>query len=263
MPDDKPSFQMSPLRPANSPAKPLQPKVSGLDEKYKQWSKTRRDDHFDELMKEADPIINKAITSYAPNSSPAVRSQARILAKKAFQSYDPKRETKLQTHLYTQLQPLQREANSYETMHVPEGVRFDIRHINEAHNRFVEENAREPSDGELADYTGLSMKRLSHARKHDKALIGEAQLLPQDDDEDSASMPATQRGETAWREMVYTELGDQDQLIYDLKTGRNGRVPMGVSAIALKLKLSPGAVSQHLDKIDKRIGEGADYEGTL
>lgn len=267
MPDTGQSKSTGPLfsslRPANKPVTREEPKVSELDKKYTQWSNSRRQDHLSELMQEAAPIISKAITSYAPNSSPAVASQAKILAKKAFETYDPKKGAKLQTHLYTQLQPLQREAGSYDTLHVPEGVRFDIRHINEAHNRFVEENGQEPSDEELADYTGLSAKRIAHVRKHDKAIIGEAQLQPADDDSDSASMPATQEGQNAWREMVYSELGDRDKLIYDLKTGRNGRVPMSVGELALKLKITPGAVSQRLSKIDERISEGEIYKDTL
>lgn len=241
----------------------MKDKPSALDDKWSQWQKTQKPEHFGELMQAAGPIIDKAITSYAPKSSPAVKSQARILAKRAFESFDPKKGAKLQTHLYTQLQPLQREAGSYETLHVPEGVRFDIRHVNEAHNRFVEEHGHEPADEELADYTGLSAKRLAHIRKYDKAIIGESQLLPEDDDEDAVSMPATQKAESAWREMVYSELGSKDKLIYDLKTGRNGRVPMGVSEIGLKVKLSPGAISQRLSKIDHRIAEGQEYKDVL
>jgi len=213
-------------------------------------------------MKVAEPIISKAITSYAPNSSPAVKSQAKVLAKGAFETFDPKKNAKLQTHLYIQLQPLQREVQAYDTMHVPERVRFDIRHVNEAHNRFVEENGREPNEEELADYTGLAVGRISHIRKFDKAIIGESQLMPEDDDSDM-SMPETNRGQTAWREMVYMELNDRDKLIYDLKTGRNGRVPMSVNEIATKLKITPGAISQHLAKIDHRISEGVQYEKTL
>jgi DNA-directed RNA polymerase specialized sigma subunit len=255
--------QISALRPAGRPVTPMAEKPSPLDDKWAQWKKTKRPEHMNELMQESQPIIDKAVTSYAPKSSPAVRSQAKILARKAFDSYDPNKGTKLRTHLYTQLQPLSREAGSYDTLHTPEGVKFDIRHVNEAHNRFVEEHGQEPADEELADYTGLSMKRIAHIRKFDKAVIGESRLMPEDDDENSASMPATQRGQTAWREMVYSELGGRDKLIYDLKTGRNGRVPMTVSEVALKLKLSPGAVSQRLSKVDQRIAEGQEYEDVL
>ena len=258
-----PKFQYSALRPANRPVTPMADKPSPLDDKWAQWNKTKKPEHLGELMQTAEPIIGKAITSYAPNSSPAVKSQAKILAKKAFETYDPKKGAKLQTHLYTQLQPLQREAGSYDTLHTPEGVRFDMRQINESHNRFVNENGHEPNDEEFADYTGLSAKRIAHVRKHDKAVIGESQLLPEDDDEDSVSMPATQQGQNAWREMVYSELGNRDKLIYDLKTGRNGRVPMGVSEIAMKVKLSPGAISQRLSKIDQRLAEGQEYEDVL
>lgn len=266
MPDNpqQPKFETpSPLKPAGKPTgSPLQvQKTSDLDAKWQQWSKTRKPEHFNELMTAANPILDKAITSYAPKSSPAVRSQAKILAKKAFASYDPKKGAKLQTHLYTQLQPLQREAGSYDTLHVPEGVRFDIRHVNEAHNRFVEESGREPSDDELADYTGLSKKRLSHVRKLDMAVIGESSLMPEDDDADSdIGMPETQQHQSAWRDMIYMELSDPDKLMYDLKLGRNGRKPLGVSEIAKKFKISPGAVSQRLAKIDQRINEGEAFK---
>ena len=257
-------FSFSPLRPNNKPAGPTQAaRISPLDQKYTQWQQSKKSEHFAELMQTANPIIDKAITSYAPKSSPAVRSKAKILAKGAFESYDPSKGTKLQTHLYTQMQPLQREAMSYETMHVPEGVRFDMRNLNDSHNSFVADNDREPSDGELSDYTGLSSKRIAHIRKFDKAIIGEARLMPADDDENSVSMPEVSRGENVWREMVYSELVPRDQLMYDLKTGRNGRVPMGVSAIAVKLKLSPGAVSQRLAMIDKRLADGLEYTDVL
>ena len=262
-PGKPPAFQFSALRPANKPVTPLVDQPSPLDQKYEQWKKTGRPEHLAELMTAADPIVGKAVTSYAPKSSPAVRSKAKILAKAAFESYTPGKGAKLQTYLYSQLQPLQREAAAYETLHTPEGVRFDMRHVNEAHNRFVEENEREPSDEELADYTGLSAKRLAHIRKFDKMIIGEAKLMPGDDDEDSMSMPATQQGINAWREMVYSELGPRDKLIFDLKTGRNGRVPMGVTEIAAKLKITPGAVSQRLATVDRRLTEGIDYDDVL
>ena len=264
MPEKTPSpFQISPLRPSNKPPTPMQTKASPLDDMYAQWQKKQTPENMMAVMKEAMPIVTKAITSYAPKSSPAVRSKAKVLIKGAIESYSPDKGTKLQTHLYTQLQPLQREAMSYDTLHIPEGVRFDMRHLNDAHNRFSEENGREPNEDELADYTGISTSRIAHVRKFDKAIIGEAQLMPADDDEGSMSMPATQEAGNAWRDMVYSELGPRDKLIFDLKTGRNGRVPMGVSEIAMKLKVSPGAVSQRLAMVDKRLVEGEEYKDVL
>jgi DNA-directed RNA polymerase specialized sigma subunit len=236
-------------------------KTDKLDDSWKAWKAEPSPVTMATLMQHADPIIGKAMTSYAPNSSPAVRSKAKILARSAFDSYDPAKGAKLQTHLHIQLQPLRREAMSYETLHVPENVRFDIRDMHAAHNNFVTENGREPSDRELADYTGISTKRVAHIRRFDKSIVGEGQFTKHDDDENDTTLPESSRGTKLWADAVYEEMGDQDKLIYDLKTGRNGRTsPTAVIDIARKLKMTPSAISQKLSKIDARMAEGEDYD---
>lgn len=263
-------FTFSALSPTGSMVKPKtqaqqqqqQAKKLTLDEQWGQWNKTKNPQDLKNLMTELDPIINKAITSYAPNSSPAVRSQARILARKALTNYDPKKGTKLQTYLHIQLQPLQREAGTYDTLHIPEAVRYDIRDVNDAHNRFVEENGREPNDDELSDYTGLSSRRITRIRRADRNVFSEGQLTPYDDDSDEGAvdLPAVRQADSAWQGMVYTELNERDKLIYDLRTGRNGRGrALSVTEIAKKLKVSPAAISQRLKLISDRIAEGAEY----
>jgi len=51
-----------------------------------------------------------------------------------------------------------------------------------------------------------------------------------------------------------------DKQIYEMKTGRNHRSSKTTSAIARKLRITAGAVSQRLAKIAGRIAEGKELE---
>jgi DNA-directed RNA polymerase specialized sigma subunit len=133
---------------------------------------------------------------------------------------------------------------------------MDLGALNEAHNKFVDEHGREPSEGELADYTGLSKKRIAHIRKYDKSQTFETRLQGSDSQE-NVSMPTVVDEADMWEDYVYQSLSGRDQLIYDLRTGKQGsQRPLGVSEIAKKLKMSPSAVSQRLSKISEEIQRG-------
>jgi len=229
-----------------------------LDADWVKWNNSGLDTDFDTVMKDVQPIIDKAVISYAPNSSPAVRSKAKVLAAKAIRSFDPKQGTKLQTHLFTQMQPLQREAGAYTTVHAPERVHLDLKKVKEMQRQFFDEHGRDPNDDELADFTGLSRKRLRHIRKFNKGLLGEGVF--EETSESGTGLPKTIEAANLWEDFVYSELGPQDKLIYDLKTGHNGRKQLPITAIARKLRISSGAVSQRLGRIANRIAEGKQLE---
>lgn len=246
--------------PSNGVAKPAAPKKDDLESAWKDWS-TNRDDAqaTQRFMQAANPVINSAITSYAPNSSPAVRSQAKILVRRAANSYDPKKGVKFSTYLHTQLQPLRREALSYNTVYMPERVRMDLSALNAKNNEFVDANGYEPSDTDLADYTGLSTKRINHLRKYDRQQVSEQSLQAAGDD-DPRHMPNVETI-SLWEDYVYDGLGDIDKRIYDLKTGKHGtQRGLSVNEIAKKLKLSPSAVSQRTKRVADLLAEGAQYE---
>jgi len=232
-----------------------------MDEQWQTWNNDRSQANMDALVQTTGPVIDKALTSYAPGSSPAVKSQAKILTRKAIENFDPNRGTKFQSHLYTQLQPLQRESMSYETLYAPERVRFDLRQVRDQSNQFNLENGRDPNDDELADFTGISKRRIAHLRRFDKMVLSEGRFTPEDDDADDSTLPGTEQAAKIWQAAVYEDLGNTDKLIYDLRTGRNGRSDaMSVTAIGKKLKMSPSAVSQRLKRISDKISEGAEYE---
>jgi len=248
----------NPLQASMSQVSAPEPKT--LDEAYERWSKKPNKVHLGYVINQAKPVIDKAVSSYAPHPSPSIKSFAKVLTKNAIQTYDPSKGAKLQTHLFNQLRQLQREAYSYNTVHVPEKVRFDLSDVRKVHNQFVEENGREPNDDELADATGLSTKRIAKMRLYDRSLVNEDVLHEAEASETGGAPPILQEAASIWEDAVYDSLSESDKLIYDLKLGRNGRKPMALKDIAKKLRISSSAVSQRLKKISDMLAEGADVE---
>ena len=58
-----------------------------------------------------------------------------------------------------------------------------------------------------------------------------------------------------WEEMVYHDLGDTDQTVFDYLLGAHGRKQLTTSDIARKLGITPSAVSQRATKIQDMLDE--------
>ena len=232
-----------------------------LDNAYVAWANDPTPANMSSVMGKAGRDIDSAVTSYAPNSAPAVRSKAKILLKRAIESYDPS-QARLRTHIHNQLRPLGRESNSYNTLHVPERVSQDLSYLHEWTQRFKEEKGHDPSDMELADFSKLSKKRIAHIRRYDKNQVFEGTRIgSQSGDEDvGAGTEALRVSEAAdlWEDYVYDGLSKQDKLVYDLKTGKGNAIPRSVNEIAERLKITASAVSQRLKNIATKIQEGAE-----
>lgn len=230
------------------------PKEDSLDQLWTEWSQKQNKQNMMKLMDATRPVMEKAVTTYAPKSPPAVRSYARLLTRQAIQTFDPKHGVKFKTYLFTQLQPLRREAGLYDTLHVPERIRFDRTTLNQKNNEFVDEHGREPNEQELADFSGISVKRLQHVRKYDRMQLPEDVTRAKSDEEDEM-IPEVAHTHLATA-FVYEGLNDRDKLIYDLKTGKGGsQRPLTVNEIAAKLGITASAVSQRLSMIDRQIAE--------
>lgn len=197
--------------------------------------------------------IASVMTNTGANVSPILKSHAKIYLLKALQTYDPTKGVKLSTHIYSQLRPLQREVFSHETLYVPERIRYDMGPVNRAQSELEEELGRSPNDEEVADRAGVSVKLLNRVRSYNRPAVYESKLIAGEDNK--GYLPGVQSSTAdIMRGLVYGSLGATDKAIVDLKLGANGE-PMSVTDIAHKVGLSPGAVSQRMEKIERRISE--------
>lgn len=208
------------------------------------------------LLRAVDPVIGTALHSYAPMGGPNARSKARMMAMKAFESYEPERGN-LKTHLLSQLRGLQRvQGQSQQIISIPERVVLDRQHLAEEEKVLRDNLGRDPSDMEIANNTGLSLKRINYIRLakpgvNTGSIMDEtgAPFSPQ------ATIPGTDMPGMVWEEMIYNDLGPIDQAIMDFSLGLHGSPTLGNREIAQRLGVTPSAITQRKTRIQAMLDE--------
>ena len=237
-----------------------------FDTLYPQWQTTRTPENNTAILKTLQPVIDTAVMSYAGQAaSPTIRSKAKMMALKALDTYDPRRGN-VRTHLLSQLQSLRRvSAQTQNIISIPEQVSLDFSRLSENENELRDQLGRDPADDELADATGLSVRRIQKIRAFNQPVAEGMTTRDVGPDDsyggDSASnIPGSTRATDAWFKFVYEDLSPVDKLIADMTLGRNGRKKSSTQDIARRLNITPGAVSQRAAKIqvmlDKQYTQG-------
>ncbi len=232
-----------------------QAKATDLNTAYETWQQRQDPTNMRALLKAADPVIGRAITQYAGGDK-AMRARAKRLAVQAFRNYDPKHETKLKTHLMIRLRPLQREyTRRTSPLAVPERVQLDQLRLRTAEQALTETYGREPSDDEIAEYMGLSKRRIAHVRSYAKGVLAESQMR---NAEGELQLPGSEQVTSSdiWVEYVHHDLDPKDKKIMEWKTGYGGHDVLSTNEIAKRLRISPSAVSQRAAKIAQRLEAG-------
>lgn len=211
------------------------------------------------LLKQLDPVIKTALTSYGGGAagSPTLRGRAKRLALDAAKTYDPNRGS-LQTHVMSHLRRLHRVGGrEQQIISVPERLMLASQQLGAAETELTDRHGRLPSTRELADHTGLSLKRIAQIRSM-KAPVAEGSYLQRYATDENFEMPASvvpgQAGQE-WEELVYQDLDPIDQTIMEHGLGLHGVQRLGGSEIAKKLGISPSAVSQRTARIQQLLDE--------
>jgi len=228
---------------------------------FQKWQKKPTPATRSALLKQVDPVINQAIQTYGGSSkgSPTLRSHARQIALKSFTTYDPQRAS-LRTHLMNQLRGIQRPAaQEAQIVRLPEAVALNKQHLDETEKELAYRMGRDPSDQQLSDHTGLSLKRIQYIRQA-RPTVSHGSAMTGGDGEARAELPVSNipgmdRQAEGWEELMYYDLDDVDQFIFDRMLGRHGVKAWPLKRIANKLGITPSAASQRADKIQKMLDE--------
>lgn len=236
-----------------------------FDTVYTQWQQAKTPETNTALLKTIQPVIDTAVTSYAGNNAnPTLRSRAKIMALKALDTYDPNRGN-VRTHLLSQLQSLRRlSAQSQNIVSIPEQVGLDYGTLADAEAELYDELSRDPTDDELANKTGLSVRRIRKVRAFNQPISEGAtqQVTDESPPGDVASaVPGATSAEDAWFNFVYDDLSPTDKLVADMTLGRHGRRRASTQDIAQRLNITPGAVSQRAAKIQAMLDKRHTYGG--
>jgi DNA-directed RNA polymerase specialized sigma subunit len=233
-----------------------------FDTLYPQWKANPTPELNTQIVHTIQPIVDTAVSSYVGKSpSPTMRSRARLMALKALESYDPNKGN-VKTHLLSQMQSLRRlAAKEQNIISIPEQVGLDFQRLSASENELRDSLSRDPTDDELADATGLSVKRIKKIRSFNQPISEGMTAMSSGDSDDNTNteiaslLPNNNRETDAWLEFVYGDLSPTDKLIMDMTLGRNGRRKASTQEIAQRLRISPGAVSQRAAKIQSMIDQ--------
>lgn len=223
---------------------------------YDTWAADPTPEANAQILKDLDPMIDKAIRTHVGTNNPLYRSRARQMALSGLRTYDPTR-GRLQSHLYSQLQGLKRYAGQQQNiLKVPERVLLDRRTLQAAQTELEDRLGREPTDEELGRETGFSVRRLARIRSFNPATSEGFLDSVAQAGEGGGLNPAVETESDMWTRMVYDDLGAIDKKVMEWGLGLNGRQPLSTQEIARRLSITPGAVSQRKLKIQQLLDQG-------
>lgn len=225
---------------------------------YEAWQTNQTPAGNATFLKAIDPIVQKGLKMYA-DQNPLASSRARLVALDAARKYDPKR-SRLQSHMLNQMQSLRRiNRQQQEVLRVPERILLERNRLQEYEQELADEYGREPSDAELADRLGVSLRRLAKIRKYQPGMsTGQLSAADPEQGMPGVKIPGQQEAEDYWAEIVYMDLAPLDQKVMELSLGMNGHPKLSNKEIAKRLNRSPGAITQRKMKIQKLLDQEQD-----
>ncbi len=224
-------------------------------ELWKSWRKTGDPQQMNTLMQSIDPYLQSYVNKYAtsPLPRPALESQARILAVKALQTYDPKFGTQLNTHVGNELKHLHRYVLEYQNVgKIPENRGIAISRFKNVKSNLEEELGREPTVIELADSLGWSsneVERMQQELRQDLNVIQGKEESFFDSSYNTSDMA---------RDMVdyvYWSSSPLEQKVMEYWFGLGGTPKLSVTQMAAKLHKTETEIRRISKEIASRINQ--------
>lgn len=218
------------------------------------WQKHQDDaDATEEVLRRMRPTISSAINSYAKGMDDKLAVKAARLTLDALRTYDPSRGANPATYVFHSLKRLNRlGARAQNIIPQSEYASAESRLVREAFDRFVDDRGRDPSMSELADLTGLSVRKLEKVLDRG-AVVNESATLTEDSRKDTIGQ--SDLTDDDYFEYVYASVDPINQKIMEWSSGKHGVRPLSNNQIAAKLHISPAAVSQRRGKIQGMLSD--------
>lgn len=216
------------------------------------------------IIDEHKKFIDGTVHNLIGQASPVIQTRAYLMAADSVRKYDPSKGVPLKNWIAQGLQGL-RSLNRgiTEVISVPEKLRRKAAIVARTRDELRESLNREPSYEELADATGVPVKhqqRMLRGALWSKAEGSLLANLEAGDDEASDNTPSLKKDpQEEIRDYVYHDLDDVDKQIFRGRMGYGGDPIAPNQEIAAKLNLTPSAVSQRANRIQKRL-EGATWQ---
>lgn len=216
---------------------------------WQEWRQRKTKDSSVALLNEFRPMIYKEVYRHGgllPKSFLEV--EAKRLAFNAFDTYDPKKNTRLSTHVANTLRGLGRLNYTYQNaLRMPEERQRKYSLFTEAREKLKDRLGRAPSIQELSDE--LVWPEDEVGRMERDVHVETSESVGGEDAMSSvfavSSSPVV--------DFLYHDMEPEEKIIFESLTGYKGHPQLSMSGIARKLGLSEPQVRRKRDKLAEKI----------
>ncbi len=222
------------------------PKAKDL-ELWRKWKQTQSEADLDALIKQMWPVMRRETGRWAAIVSPSfLDNEAKLLAIKAFNSYNPNAGATLSTHLTNQLKKLSRVAYARQsTLSVPEQKRLIYNQYNHAYRQLEDQTGRPPTLNDIADHMRLPPKRLQSIVN----TVGKKEFM------ESSDGPAfvQHMDDPEVIDLAYHDMTPVQKKIFEMRTGYGGNAVKSGAGIMQATGLTQGQLSYQLNQIKELL----------
>lgn len=221
------------------------------DALIRRWRSSRDLQSYNELRSRHSGLIFKQVNTYASSGvpRPALEAEANKLFDDAVNNYKPTSAASFSTFLVYYLKRLDRyNRKNQDTARIPEALSLRIGEHDRVRNQLAEELMREPTPQEIAKQMGMSKSRVMQLQNSRRQDLYEGGFEGQTTNHSlrAANMHALHD--------LGEELTGQEKEVYEYLTGLNGKPKItNKIALAKKLGMSPGRISQITSSISKKL----------
>jgi len=217
-----------------------------------EWQKTKDPDLFAKLVIRYQPVIHKVVNKYRTvGVAPAtLRAQATSQLIKAFKSYDANKGAQPTTHIWNNLQKVQRiAAESQISGHIPENRNLKRSTFTIVRDNLTDRLGYEPSVSEMADELGWNEKEVGRMNHE---LAGETTASEAKFDFYGNSV-TKEHSDKALVDYIYHDLDNKDKVIFEHTFNFGGKPTLSNKDLAKKLNVNEMAIHRAKKRLSERI----------
>ena len=186
------------------------------------WQKNRNPDQLNNIMVRYQPVVNSVVNKYKTTgvSRETLKAKAHVQLLKALDTYNPKHGTSPTTHVWNNLQKVQRIASeSLQSGHIPEYRNMKMAIFKSVRDNMSDRLGYEPNNAQMSEEMKWSQ---AEVQRMNEELAGEVTASNSDFDFYGNARQFANRD----RELVdylYNELDGKDKVIFEHTFGYGGK----------------------------------------
>jgi DNA-directed RNA polymerase specialized sigma subunit len=217
-----------------------------------EWQKSGDENKLTELITRYQPIVHSITNRYRTTGvAPAtLRAKANAQLLKAFKTYDPTKGASPVTHVWNNLQKVQRVATeSLQSGHIPEYRNLKKSTFTIVRDNLTDQLGREPNVSEMADELGWSHAEVGRMNNE---LSGEVTASGAEFDFYGNAVTQEPKDKLL-ADYLYHELDNKDKLIFEHTFGYGGKKILNNKELAKKLRTNEMSIHRSKSRLADKI----------